>query len=475
MTHVHVEVEKSTKIATELGFSYSWMAKCMKLSFRPTTESSDEESGNARIVKNTIYPRFLTSFCSFTPGFFSVLLLLSSLSLSSCNRGIPENTLRFWHFWAEPGQKSVLDSVIDEFRRENPDIHVEVSELSWADGKTKLMINFNAETAPDVLELGSDWIAQFSSSGVLHDMSNDSSLKSAFQSAPEYSLTCGMWEGKYFALPWFVDTRVIFINHDLAVTAIDSDYQAINPFGSWEGMYRVGKAIHDDGKGKGIGVNGSDMHRLYKKIMPQMWSNGGDILDANGKPTFARKENIEALTFYVRQLDVGMLETQKNLDDAFKRGKLGILYSGAWLVRGLAKSEFRWYTVPFPGNNGHEGTSFAGGEYLAINNGSKLKPKAIKFVEFLTRPDNELRLAKAFNIFPADKSLQQDSFYLKRSQGDIFTKQLKLAKMTPVHPKWLEIEAILEDEVAQALYKKKTSEEALRSADERVKVVINEP
>lgn len=402
------------------------------------------------------------------------LALFLVFALTSCNRGIPDNTLRFWHFWAEPGQKAVMDSVIADFRKENPSIAVEVSELSWADGKTKLMINFNAETAPDILELGSDWIAQFSASGVLHEMTSEQSLKSAFSAAPEYSLPCGMWNGKYYAVPWFVDTRVIFVNHDLAMRS-DSDYQDGNyNLTSWDGLYRLGERINANGA-KGIGVNGSDMHRLYKKIMPQMWSNGGDILDGKGNPTFATKENIEAVDFYVKQLDVGMLETQKNLDDAFKRGKLGILYSGAWLVRGLAKAEFNWYTVPFPGNNGHPGVSFAGGEYLAINNGSKMKPQAVKFVEFLTRKDNELRLAKAFNIFPADRTLQQDSFYLKRSQGDVFSRQLQHAKMTPVHPKWLEIEAILEDEVAQALYKKKTPEEAMKSADERVKAIINEP
>jgi hypothetical protein len=47
--------------------------------------------------------------------------------------------------------------------------------------------------------------------------------------------------------------------------------------------------------------------------------------------------------------------------------------------------------------------------------------------------------------------------------------------MTPVHPKWLEIETILEDETAQALYKKKTPKEALSSANSRVSALIKEP
>ena len=409
---------------------------------------------------------------------FLLLSILSVLAFSSCSKTNKPNTIRFSHFWTEPGQRAVLDSVLSDFHKENPEINVEVMDLSWADGKTKLMINFNARTAPDVLELGSDWIAQFSSSNVLEDLTNLSSLKPRFENAPEYANEPGMWKSHYYAVPWFVDTRVLFINEDLVKQAGPSPISLylLYTFPVWEGMYEVGEYIQKKGIGAGIGVNGSDVHRLYKKILPQIWSNGGDIFDAHGNPTFARKENIDALAFYVKQLDVGILETQKNLDDLFKRGKLGILFSGAWLLKPLEKADFHWGCLSFPSNNiKNPGVSFAGGEYLAVNANSEMKSQAEKLIEFITRPDNELRLAKAFNIFPADKKLQQDSFYLNRNQGKVFIDQLAHARMTPVHPRWLEIEGILEDETAQALYKKKTPEEAMKSCDVRVKELLNEP
>lgn len=400
-------------------------------------------------------------------------LILATLTLS-CNRGITPGVLRFSHFWAEPGQRAVLDSVIAEFEKENPDIPVDLIDLSWADGKTKLMINFNAETAPDVIEFGSDWIAEFSASGVLENLTGKPEFQAALSSSPEYAIEPGIWRDSIFAIPWFVDTRVIFLNQELAQAA-DPLFTDSLRFMDWNAMYALGEKIERSKVGRGIGVNGSDAHRLYKKILPQFWSNGGDIIDANGNPMFATDKNITALAFYVKQLDAGMMETQKNLDDAFKRGKLGILFSGAWLLKPLAKSEFKWRSVPFPGNNGNEGISFAGGEYLSINSRSKMKPQAAKLIAFLTRPDNELRLAKAFNIFPANSELQKDSFYLNRNQGNIFIEQLAKARMTPVHPKWLEIEAILEDEVSRALYKKATPQEALEGADRRVQALLKEP
>ncbi|MDP4236145.1 MAG: extracellular solute-binding protein [Bacteroidota bacterium] len=407
------------------------------------------------------------------------VLLAVLFALSSCSKSQKNITLRFSHFWTEPGQRAVLDSVLSDFKKENPGLDVAVLDLSWADGKTKLMINFNARTAPDVLELGSDWIAQFSSSNVLENLTNVSSLQPRFEQAPEYANEPGKWKGLFYAVPWFVDTRVLFINRDLLDQATDSilikGKFRVDPLSTWDGMYQFGEAIQTKGVGKGIGVNGSDVHRLYKKILPQIWSNGGEILGRDGSPTFATKANIEALTFYVKQLNAGVLESQKNLDDLFKRGSLGILYSGSWLFAPLQKADFHWVCAPFPGNNGHPGISFAGGEYLAVNANSERKAESEKLVAFITRPDNELRLAKAFNIFPADKNLQQDSFYLNRNQGKVFIEQLAHARMTPVHPKWLEIEAILEDETAQALYKKKTPEEAMKSCDVRVRELLNEP
>lgn len=404
---------------------------------------------------------------------YSLLASLAFLALS-CNRGITPGVLRFSHFWAEPGQRAVLDSVIADFENEYPDIPVELIDLSWADGKTKLMINFNAETAPDVIEFGSDWVAEFSASGVLEDLTNESSLQEALSATPVYAQEPGIWNKKRYALPWLVDTRVVFVNQELAQAA-DPAFSDTSRFADWNSMYALGMKIEAQGIGRGIGVNGSDAHRLYKKILPQFWSNGGGLFDANGNPSLGTPENIEALAFYVKQLDAGMMETQKNLDDAFKRGKLGILYSGAWLLKPLAKAPFKWRSVPFPGNNGHPGVSFAGGEYLSINSRSRMKQQAAMLIAFLARPDNELRLAKAFNIFPANSELQKDSFYVKRDQGTIFIEQLANAKMTPVHPKWLEIEAIIEDEVAMALYKRRTPAEALTSAQQRILTLIAEP
>ncbi len=407
-------------------------------------------------------------------GYLSRVALVAAISILSisCNRGITPGVLRFSHFWSEPAQRAFMDTLLAGFHREHPEIPVEVSELSWSDGKTKLMVGFNSETAPDVLELGSDWVAQFSSSGVLLQLDSNPSIGARFANAAQYSLAPGMWSGKHYAVPWLLDTRVIFINDSLRRYILDG---LDTSHWDWNAQHLQSDLIWSTRRGDGIGVNGPDQHRLYKKFLPYIWSNGGDLFDSNGHPMMATPQNIEALKYYVGQLNFGVLGTQKDLDEAFVRGKLGIWYSGSWLLPRLAKAPFKWHSLPFPGNNGHDGQSFAGGEYLAINAHSAMKKEAELFLEYITRPENELAFARKVNEYPADVRSQADSFYLNRREGKVFTEQLQHARMTPVIPQWLDVEAIIEDEVSKALYKKKTPEQAMQSMQRRTVERMREP
>ncbi|MDX9790558.1 MAG: hypothetical protein RBT61_06995 [Candidatus Kapabacteria bacterium] len=54
----------------------------------------------------------------------------------------------------------------------------------------------------------------------------------------------------------------------------------------------------------------------------------------------------------------------------------------------------------------------------------------------------------------------------------VFAKQLEKARMTPIHPKWLDIETIIEDAAVETMYGKASAAESLNAAQLKVLEII---
>ncbi len=386
-------------------------------------------------------------------------------------RKAPEaRTLRFWHFQCEPEHSKAIRALADEFEKKY-NCKVELTELTWNDGKTKLAVAFNSNTAPDVLELGSDWVAQFSSSGVLAALNNDSVGLSKFV---DFALPPTQWKGKTYCLPWFVDTRVLFYNKALMKRA----GLGVAPPKTMSELLDYSQRISDLGDVYGWGANGADKHRLYKKVLHFIWTYGGDILDTRLYPVVNSPENARAFEMYLQLAHSGMMETQRELDVAFVQGKIGFWISGSWMLPKLEKEgaglDFGVALMPGLDGSGKPGLSFAGGEYLAVNEKSDKKDLAIELIKYITDGANTIEYCKKFSDagFPADKKYFADDYFKGKKYLDVFAEQLKYSRTTPVHPQWLEIESIFETAMEEVLLGKKGTYEALPDAEQEMRALL---
>ncbi|MCK4427156.1 MAG: extracellular solute-binding protein, partial [candidate division Zixibacteria bacterium] len=102
---------------------------------------------------------------------FRILLLLIFLIFLSCGKKQDDFiTLNWWQFWTNPEVKPTILELIQQFEKENPNVKVNLTDLTWSDGHEKIVVAFGSGTAPDVLELGSDWVPEFSYQNVLLDV-----------------------------------------------------------------------------------------------------------------------------------------------------------------------------------------------------------------------------------------------------------------------------------------------------------------
>ncbi len=395
---------------------------------------------------------------------YSILICLVSLLILSCGGDKAQKIkISWWNFWTDANIKPVVEQIVADFERQHSDVDVELVDLTWADGHDKIAIAFSSGSGPDVVELGSDWIPEFSSTAHLMDITdiidNDRDRYLMWDPA--------VYQDRVYAFPWILGTRILFANKDLLSQAgTDPEFSPK----TWDDLYSASKTINDQGDDVfGFGSNSAERHRLYKKFLPFLWSNGGSILSDDGKSCrLDSPEALEALQYYLKLCETGLTDTQRRLEDAFLDGKIGFVISGDWLLKRIDREKpgfnFSTHLIPVP-HEGYHSISFAGGEYLAVNAQSPHKELALELIKHICSPENQILFClKNRTANPSSIAAASDTAFLAQPHFDTFIMQLETSRMSPAHPRWVYIEGKLEKAVESALYKAKTPQQALIDA-----------
>ncbi len=401
-------------------------------------------------------------------------LIMFIMLIAGCTQSDQQkdDILRFGCFLNSPAHQKELESLLMEFSQKEG-VKVELIGLNWSDGKTKLISAFNSGTEPDIIELGSDWVAQFSEAGVLSPLT---SAEIQIDRFPAVSLDPTTWKGSMYAVPWVLSTRILFVNEDLRAQAGIANQP--HPRTMQELKEQSEKIKARGGEGiYGVGIVSQDLHQVYKRMLPIMWSNGGDILTKAGQPTLDDPKNVQALESYVSLVPHGIIESAKQLDKMFIQGKIGFWISGPWLLEKIPNEQpdMRFGLALVPGMKVESGLSFTGGDYLAISKKTHKRNKALKLIQFLTAGEQTLRLCKLSITagIPADIAAQNDPFFAQIQGFPIFIEQLKRSRLSSVHPKWLDIESAYELAVSQAVYGYLTPKQALVEAQQSVQALMS--
>lgn len=395
------------------------------------------------------------------------------LVCAGCIKRVDEKTtITWWQFWTDSRAKPVIEELVATFEGANPNIDVQVVDLTWAEGHQKIVVGFATGTAPDVLELGSDWVAEFSSKGLLLDLTAE-----AERHLDQFTTWEPVaYEGRIFGYPWLLGTRVLFYNKDLMRRAkIDTT----RPPETWSEWLKQAQAINSlkGGDVHGFAANTFERHRLYKKFLPLFWSAGGEVFNKDGSCALNSKAGLDALTFYTQLCKAGVFDTQRELDLAFQRGKIGFTISGDWLLQQLRRDPKapNYGLALMPRADGHISVSFAGGEYLVVPKKSAHAQEAQLFIDFLLQPENNLKLCRAIGFVPAHTAAARNPYFTEDANLNIFNKQLESSRSTPVHPRWVEVEELIESAVERAMYGGTTPDSALARACSEIDQLLSRP
>ena len=366
---------------------------------------------------------------------------LLALALAGC--GGPRHGGTTIRFWAMGREGEVVQELVRDFERENPDVRVVVQQIPWGAAHEKLLTAHVGRSSPDLAQLGNTWIAEFAALRAIEPL--DRRIAASAVVRPE-GYFAGIWDtnvmdGVTYGVPWYVDTRVLFYRRDLLRQA---GYDSIP--GDWDGWLRAMEALRRvAGAGKFAIFLPTNEYTPW--IVLGLQAGSPLLKDDATRGAFSDSAYRRAADFYLeifrRRLAPNVAGASiANRYQEFERGTFGMYISGPWDV-----GEFRrrlspamqgaWGTAPLPGPGGPErGVSTAGGSSLVLFRASRHQDAAWRLVEFLSRPDQQVRFARLTGDFPARVEAWRDSAITRDPTTRAFAVQLRRAVSTPKVPEW---------------------------------------
>lgn len=326
------------------------------------------------------------------------------------------------------GQGLVEQMIIDDYMAENPNVTIEVEALDEEAYKTKFKA-YSMEGMPDVVNIWGQpaFLDEVVGAGVLAELNADDYADYKFI---EGSLNGFTYDGKLYGLPRNTDVACIFYNQKMFD---DHGWKVPETYSELIGLAEQIKAegivpmAMDGGDGWPMAVYLSD---ILFKLSGEDYA--GIVSDAVSSGDFS-DENLQKATELLKEAaDAGLFQNGYDSQDygtaqnLFTNGQAAMFYMGSWEtsmalnedIPEEIRTNIRVFTMPTVEGGKAAATDIAawnGGGY-AVSANSELKEEAIKFLNYMYRPD---KLSKYGWENGVGMSAQDQSEYMTGEETDL--------------------------------------------------------
>ena len=415
------------------------------------------------------------SFRAPSPEPRAPFLLAIALALTACTpvrNAKPVNL----ELWAMGREGEVVQELMPEFERRNPGVHVRVQQIPWTAAHEKLLTAFVGDATPDVAQLGNTWIPELVALRALADLTPRVGTGRAVDEASNFP---GIWatnviDGAVYGIPWYVDTRVLFLRTDLLAQA--GVAAPPRTWAAWrDAMVRV-KSL-PGGERFGILLPTSEWAQpvLLGIQAGATLLRDGDRFGAFRAPEFRRAFDFYISLFKDRLAPALNANQVANVYQQFGEGLFAMYITGPWNL-----GEFRrrlpprlagsWTTAPLPAPVEAEwpGLSLAGGSSLVIFRRSPRQDAGWRLIEFLSAPEQQEAFFKASGDLPASRVAWRAPALAADPQAQAFFVQLQHVQPMPRIPEWEQVVTRVFEAAEQAIQGRTSVDDALAALDRDV-------
>jgi multiple sugar transport system substrate-binding protein len=337
--------------------------------------------------------------------------------------------------WVMGDSSEHFEQLIAPFEDESG-IDVETVAIPWDSIDQKFTTAVASGNGPDILQIGISKLRTFADSGAL--LSLDDATLADYPNLASSNFIDGVAGdataigGEVVSIPWVSDTRVLFTRTDiLAENGIDA------PPATWDDLRADAKTL----AGRGDGQYGYYIPQWDSALPVVMtWDHGGEVVNGDGMIDFDTPEFQKAADLYTGLYADGSVPTNSDFDQTqgFISGVAPMLVSGPYLAAAISDAapelEGKWTVSVLP--EASDNTSLLAGSNLGVWGATKNKDGALKLLDFVSDPANQVTWFGLDGQLPTAKAALADETLTADPLVAVYSEQLAKSRILPLVPNW---------------------------------------
>jgi multiple sugar transport system substrate-binding protein len=359
------------------------------------------------------------------------------------------------------------------FEKANPNIKVNNTLVAYEALHDKIVAAAPAGTY-DVVLGDCIWPAEFGSKKIVTDISDRVKALPTNQIFPG-ALAMADYRGKYYGMPWILDTKYLYANGKMLKKAGVSTGELT----TWNGVLGALKKIKSSGQVKYPWLGSwSQAEAVVCDYAQLLGAFGGTFLDSSGKPAFTKGGGLTALQFMRSLIDQGLADPastsslEADVLKAFAQGRIAMNLNWTFQLAGakdpkqseVSKDDVMILHTP-AGTAGRAAPGCNGGQPLMIASGSKNADAAWEFIKFITgQSTQDSYVADSLPIWSASYN---DPAVVKGAGAQLVSvakTQLPNMILRPQVTNYNAASQALQVQIQDALLGKKSPQDALNAA-----------
>jgi multiple sugar transport system substrate-binding protein len=400
------------------------------------------------------------------------LALLAACSKGSGGGGGASGTLNALFMQQAAYSTTDVQNMTKGFMKANPGVKVNTTFVAYEALHDKIVAAAPAGTY-DVVLMDVIWPPEFGSKHEVVDVTGRYPKDWASEIFPG-ALDTAKYQGKYYGVPWILDTKYFFYNKDMLQKA------GQQPPTSWDQVVSVAKALKSQGVVQYPLVwSWAQAEAVICDYTQLLGAFGGQFLDSSGKPAFNTGGGLQALEFMRQTLDDGITNpasTESLEEDVRKiisQGQAAMALN--WTYMFSLANDPKESRVPgqiavahTPTGTSGQAPGCNGSMALCIATGSKNQDTAWKYIEYLTSQKVQDQYAKL--SLPIWKSSYDEQKVVSTLPEVVAVAKTQLTDMIlrPQIPSYNAASQILQASIQKALTSSTTPKQALDDAASQI-------